>query len=262
MKMPFKMPELKSFLDEKVSQYNNISFIPDDPVSVPHMFRQKEDIEIAGFFAALFAWGQRKTAISKAKELMEMMHPSPYAFLLNAQPADFIPMTNFVHRTFNSDDCLTLLHALSFMYKNEGGLEQIVSGGFLKNGASGGILALQKSLLAHPHLQRTGKHLPNPEIGSAAKRINMFLRWMVRKDSHGVDFGLWTKIDPAALICPLDVHSGRAARSLGLITRKQNDWKAVEELTNKLRGFDPNDPVKYDFALFGLSRFEMGRQHS
>lgn len=261
MKMPFMMQGLKSFLDEKVSQYNNSSFIPDDPVSIPHMFERKEDVEISGFFAALFAWGQRATAISKAKQLMDLMKPSPFEFLLNARQIDFRPMEYFVHRTFNGDDCLTMLHGLSHMYKQEGGLERVISDGFLKNGASGGILSLRQSLLSHPHLKRTAKHLPNPEIGSAAKRINMYLRWMVRKDNQGVDFGLWKGIDAAKLICPLDIHTGRAARKLGLLSRKQNDWKAAEELTSKLREFDPNDPVKYDFALFGFSRFEMSHQH-
>jgi uncharacterized protein (TIGR02757 family) len=250
-------PDIKQFLDEKYACYNRPEFIVHDPISVPHQFAKKEDIEIAGLIAAIFAWGQRKTAISKANQLLSLMKPSPFEFLMNAADRDYQPMTVFVHRTFNGDDCLGFLHGISLIYKNLGGLEKIFADGFKNNYAFGGIKSLRQAFAVTGMLNRTFKHLPDPENGSAAKRINMFLRWMVRSDHNGVDFGIWKTISPATLICPLDLHVGNAARALGLLNRKQNDWRAAIELTEGLKTFDPYDPVKYDFALFGYSMFEM-----
>ena len=249
--------KVKPFLDEKVHQYNQPVFIDSDPISIPHQFNQKEDIEIAGFLTAIISWGRRTAIITSANQLMKLMDNSPYDFVINASSNELSKLSRFVYRTFNSDDLLFLINALKKIYSDKSGLEGVASYSY-KNGGNikGAITGIRDALLSNPHLKRSEKHLANPDKGSAAKRINMFLRWMVRKDEKGVDFGLWNNIPQNELMCPLDVHSGRVARKLGLLMRKQNDWKAVEELTENLKRFDPEDPVKYDFALFGLGVFE------
>lgn len=248
---------LKHLLDQKASQYNKPSFISSDPISIPHQFTRKEDIEISGFLTAIISWGRREMIIKSANRLMGLMDRSPYDFILHANKSKLQKLDSFVYRTFNPDDLLFLITALKNIYQNEGGLEQLATTGFKEsNEIKEAIIGMRNGLLKTPHLKRSEKHLANPESGSAAKRINMFLRWMVRQDDNGVDFGLWKNISPNKLMCPLDVHSGRVARSLGLLNRSQNDWKAVEELTANLRKISPNDPVKYDFALFGMGVFE------
>lgn len=249
--------DLKGVLDEKVMMYNNSSFIEKDPVSIPHSFVKKEDIEISAFLTAIISWGRREMIIKSARKLMSFMQNSPYDFIMNAGENElkFIPTT--VYRTFNGDDLLFLIYGLRDIYSTKGGLEHIALKGYkVDNSIKGSIIGIRNSLIEVPHLKRSEKHLANPEKGSAAKRINMFMRWMVRDDDGGVDFGIWKGIKQEHLMCPLDVHSGRIARKLGLLTRKQNDWKAVEELTGNLRILDAEDPVKYDFALFGMGVFE------
>ena len=247
--------DLFSFLEEKYYQYNQPSFIESDPISVPHRFTLKQDIEIAGFLSATIAWGNRKSIVSNASRLIGMMGNSPYDFLLNAKSCEFKPFLKFAHRTFNGDDCLFFITSLQRIYRQYHSLEPLFST-LNDNGAAHSISSFRATFLAVDHLPRSEKHISNPIAGSATKRINMFLRWMIRRDSRGVDFGLWPSIDTSNLICPLDVHVGNVARKLGLLQRISNDWKAAEELTANLRKFDPGDPVKYDFALFGLGVFE------
>lgn len=244
-------------LNEKVEQYNNPSFIESDPISIPHLFSKKEDIEVSGFLTSIIAWGRRTAIINSATKWMNLMDNAPYDFLVNASDRDMKRFEGFVYRTFNSDDCLFLMTALRNVYTEKGGLEKIANDSFAKNqDIKDVIIGIRESLFSTPHLTRSRKHVANPEAGSAAKRINMFLRWMIRQDNKGVDFGLWKDITPSKLICPLDVHSGNVARKLGLLVRKQNDWRAAEELTQNLRLMDSDDPVKYDFALFGMGVFE------
>ncbi len=247
--------ELKAFLDEKVAQYNHPRFIESDPISIAHNFTKKEDIEIAGFFAATLAWGQRVTIIKNAQRLVDFMDQAPHDFILNHAPQDRQKMEGFVHRTFNFQDLLFFLEALQNLYRHQKGLE----GAFTDGKPASAREALEQfraKFFETPHLARSQKHVSNPAKNSSCKRLNMFLRWMVRQDTQGVDFGLWTGLKPAQLSCPLDVHSGNVARKLGLLKRSYNDWKAVQELDASLRALDPNDPVKYDFALFGLGVFE------
>jgi uncharacterized protein (TIGR02757 family) len=246
---------LKDFLEDKVRLYNRPEFIESDPVSIPHLFTKHEDIEISGFLAATIAWGQRPVILKNANRILKKMDMAPHDFILSFTKKDLLPFRDFVHRTFNADDLIFFLNALRYIYKKHGTMEKaFISGDDEK--IKERITALRSDFFTLPHLKRTEKHFSDPSAGSAAKRINMFLRWMVRKDKYGVDFGIWKSISPAQLICPLDVHSARVARKLRLLRRKQNDWKAAEELTRKLRKFDPADPVKYDFALFGLGVFE------
>jgi len=250
--------ELKKFLDAKVLLYNKPEFISSDPVSIPHLFTKKEDIEISGFFAATIAWGQRPTILKNARKLMHWMDNAPYDFILNHTDDDLSPFKKFVHRTFHGDDTIYFIKALQHIYRKHSGLEKVFTQAIKKDSDNlkEAITFCRNSFFQLPHLKRTEKHFSNPDEGSAAKRINMFLRWMVRNDTNGVDFGIWKNISPSLLSCPLDVHSGRVARKLRLLKRKQNDWKATAELTNSLRKLDANDPVKYDFALFGLGVFE------
>ena len=247
--------EMYSFLEMKALQYNTTAFIDSDPVSVPHRFTRKEDIEIAGFLTATLAWGQRKSIIQKSLLLMQLLDEAPYDFIMNANLKDLKSIENFVYRTFNGADCLYFISALQHLYRDQGGMESAFTATF-NEGAYSAISTFRDIFIRVGDPSRTGRHLANPLSGSAAKRINMFLRWMVRKDNKGVDFGIWNRIPADLLICPLDVHSGRVARKLGLLNRTSNDRKAAEELTTALRRFDPNDPVKYDFALFGLGVFE------
>lgn len=244
--------ELKEFLDEKVEQYNRTSFIDSDPISIPHQYNKKEDIEIAGFLAATIAWGNRKMIIRNANRIMAMLDYSPFEFIMNSNDDEFDSLGNFVHRTFNLTDLCYFLRALQHIYKYKGGLENIFNTQQTSDSLKHALHELHKIFFELPHEKRIEKHLSDPYKGSSAKKLNMFLRWMVRNDNRGVDFGIWTRIDPASLFIPLDLHSGNTARRLGLLKRKINDWKAVEELTSVLREFDPSDPVKYDFALFGL----------
>ncbi len=248
---------LKEFLDEKERKYNHHDFIKGDPISIPHRFSRKEDIEISGFLTALISWGRRDLIIQSASRLMDLMDQQPYAFIMEAEPESFKRLSGFYYRTFQADDLFFLLEALRNIYQKNKGLEGLAVLGFQKqNLVRDAILSMREGLLKYPHLKRSEKHIADPATGSAAKRLNMFLRWMIRKDDNGVDFGLWNSIPSSALMCPLDLHSGSVARKLGLLTRKQNDWKAVEELTANLRKFDPDDPVRYDYALFGMGVME------
>lgn len=246
--------EIYQLLEEKYDQFNRKSFIDSDPISIPHLFTKKEDIEIAGFLAATIAWGQRKTIIKNALCLMQLMDNAPYDFVLNHKKVDLKRFDDFKHRTFNSVDICYFIIALKHIYKNYGGLENVFAQH--KNNIQLSIHNFKTTFFEIEHPKRTTKHVSNPLKNSSAKRINMFLRWMVRNDKRGVDFGIWDSIKMKNLMCPLDVHSGNVARKLGLLKRKQNDWKAVEELTENLREFDENDPIKYDFSLFGLGVFE------
>jgi uncharacterized protein (TIGR02757 family) len=244
----------KDFLDEKVELYNNPNFITSDPVQIPHLYTLKEDIEIAGFLAATIAWGNRKMIINNAHKMMQLMGNSPYDFVMSHSDEQLAALSLFVHRTFNGQDFVTFVRGLQHIYQNHNGLEAVFT---KKNPTMQHTISDFKKLFFEiPHENRTEKHISDPLHGSAAKRINMYLRWMVRKDTKGVDFGIWKNIDAAQLSCPLDVHSGNVARKLGLLHRSQNDAKAVLELDTQLRILDANDPVKYDFALFGLGVFE------
>jgi uncharacterized protein (TIGR02757 family) len=254
--MKLKFEELKDFLDEKVIKYNNPAFIEHDPVQVPHLFTRKEDIEIAGFLSAIISWGNRASIVKNAKRMLAYMGTSPYDFILNHNESHLKQMDGFVHRTFNTDDLLTFIEALKNLYKHKNGLERIFVRYQTDKSLQPAIHELKEEFFTIPHLARTRKHLPDPLTGSAAKKINMYLRWMVRNDNAGVDFGIWKSISPSKLSCPLDVHSANVARKLGLLRRKQNDARAVMELDMTLRQFDSGDPVKYDFALFGLGVFE------
>lgn len=249
--------EVKQLLDEKYLEYNKSEFfIATDPIQIPKCFEEKEDIEIAGFLAASLAWGQRPTIIKKCKELMQLMDYAPHMFLMQAEDTDYKRFQTFKHRTFNGYDCVYFLKSLANIYRNHSGLEHIFTQAYLKYQDMFEVLrewyTIFTSLPAEPRVLR---HVANVEKGSAAKRINMFLRWMVRHDGE-VDFGLWKNIPTSALLIPLDIHTGNVSRQLGLLTRNQNDRKAVEELTSQLRKFDPVDPIRYDFALFGLGAFE------
>ncbi len=248
---------LHDFLEEKSAFYNRKSFVETDPVYVPHCFSEKEDIEIAAFLVATIAWGQRKSIISSGMRLMHWMDHKPADFIRNFSQKDLAPFTGFVHRTFNKTDLEFFFYSLKNIYQLHGGLEQVFFEGYKRRQSLyDGLIFFRKVFFEIPHPERTRKHVSDPSAGSAAKRLNMFLRWMIRNDCQGVDFGIWKKFSPARLFCPLDVHSGKVARKLGLLQRKQNDWKAAEELTDRLRSFDPADPVKYDFALFGMGVFE------
>lgn len=250
------LKEVRDFLDEKVVQYNTPDFIELDPIQIPHLYSIKEDIEISGFLAANISWGNRASIVKSAKRMMEFMGNSPYDFIMNHREKHLEKIDGFVHRTFNSTDLLTFISALKHLYKNRNGLEGVFNDYQTPNSLQPAIHQLKKEFFNVPHLERTRKHLPDPLTGSAAKKINMYLRWMIRQDNADVDFGIWKKISPSILSCPLDVHSGNVARKLGLLNRKQNDAKAVAELDRALRRMDSLDPVKYDFALFGLGIFE------
>lgn len=252
-----KSDELKDFLDHKYHQYNTSQFIIEDPISIPHQFSKKQDIEIAAFFSAILAWGNRKVIIRNANHLLELMDNAPHEFILGFNTTDLKAFNNFKHRTFNGFDCGVFLNALQHIYKRFKTLDDCFAELKKENQEIPLILSKFKSLFfeSRPDIRST-KHLADPLKGSTAKRLNMFLRWMVRKDDNGVDFGIWKSLNPSDLYCPLDAHTSRVSRKLGLLSRKQNDWTAVHELTQKLREFDPSDPIKYDFALFGLGVYE------
>jgi len=247
---------IKNFLEEKVALYNRPDFIIDDPICIPHRFSGKADREIAGFLAATLAWGRRKNIVNSGLRLMELMDFSPADFVSRFSEKDLQRFDGFVHRTFCVTDLAFFLYSLKNIYQNHGGPEAVFYEGASRgSGLKDGICYFRKVFFEIPYPSRTLKHVSDPAAGSAAKRLNMFLRWMVRKDEGGVDFGIWDAFEPRDLYCPLDIHSGRVARRLGLLCRKQNDWKAVEELTANLRGLDTNDPVRFDYALFGMGVF-------
>ncbi len=254
--MKFEHNELYELLETKYKQYNQAEFIDTDPIKIPHQFSKKQDIEIAGFLSATLAWGQRKTILKNASQIIEWMDHSPHDFILNFEESDLLAFENFKHRTFNGIDCVFFLKSLQEIYLKSPSLEDVFFPEYSNISVAEDISNFKKLFFSLPHQNRTEKHLADPLKGSAAKRLNMFLRWMVRKDEHGIDFGIWKKVKPSVLYCPLDVHSGNVARKLGILSRKQSDWKAVEELTSQLQKFDNNDPVKYDYALFGLGVFE------
>jgi len=258
--------ELKDFLDKKADEYNRSSFIKDDPICIPHLFSKKQDIEIAGFFASIFAWGNRTTIINKSRELMQLMDQAPYDFCLHHSDEDLKKLMQFKHRTFNTTDLLYFIEFLKYHYSHFDSLEDA----FLQNSTGKKELHvtgtnLMENVLSGFHdyffslehvPQRTKKHIASPHNKSTCKRLNMFLRWMVRKDNKGVDFGIWEKIKPSQLICPIDTHVARVAKRFNLLSRKYIDWSAALELTEYLRTLDAKDPVKYDFALFGLGVIE------
>jgi uncharacterized protein (TIGR02757 family) len=255
--VPQHQKALKEFLETKAAFYNEPGFVSTDPISIPHMFTIKEDMEISALLVASIAWGNRKSIQNSGRRLVELMDLRPAAFIQGFTERDLIPFKGFVHRTFNEFDLLCFFYSLRNIYQNHGGLEAVFrEGGGPSRDLKKALIHFYNVFFEVPHLNRSRKHLGNPAEGSAAKRTNMFLRWMVRRDDCGVDLGLWSAFRPSDLFCPLDVHSGRVARQIGLLTRKQNDWKAVEELTANLRKLDPVDPVKYDFALFGMGVFE------
>lgn len=247
---------LKTFLDEKVELFNNPNFIETDPISVPHRYTIKEDIEIAGFLASSIAWGNRKIITKNAHKMMDLLGNSPYDFVMNHSDNQLENLDGFVHRTFNATDFKHFILALKHIYTFKGGLENIFIKYQTEDSLQDAIHQLNEIFFEIPHQSRTKKHIADPYKGSVAKRLNMWLRWMCRKDNKGVDFGIWKTISPSKLSCPLDVHSGNVARKLGLLNRTQNDIKALNELDKSLRLFDNSDPVKYDFALFGLGIFE------
>src|SRR5690606_13812408 len=247
----------KDFLEEKVHQYNTPQFIQSDPIQIPHLFSQKEDIEIAGFLIATIAWGNRKSIINNGKKLVELMGSSPYDYVMSFdEQREKERLSHFVHRTLNAEDLNYFLKALQHIYTRHEGMEAVFKKCASADTLQPAIHEFKNILFELPHLTRTLKHVSDPLKNSAAKRINMFLRWMVRKDKAGVDFGIWSSLNAAQLSCPLDVHSGRVARKLGLLKRKQNDAKSLQELDNNLRIMDLKDPVKFDYALFGLGIFE------
>ena len=248
--------KIKEFLDYKSEKYNNPSFIQEDPIQIPHLFQKKEDIEISGFLTATIAWGNRKSIIKSSKKIVEFFDNKPYDFIMNHNDSDLKKLESFKHRTFNGYDLIQFVKSIKNIYSNHDGLESVFANNILRERMDNSIHEFKKKFFEIDHLKRTKKHISDPFNGSAAKRINMFLRWMVRNDNKGVDFGIWKKIKPKYLSCPLDIHSGRIARKMGILKRKQNDHKAVIELDSFLRTLDVNDPVKYDYALFGIGVFE------
>lgn len=265
MRKKLQPDQLRDFLNEKAWQYNNKNFIESDPISIPHRFSLKQDIEIAAFFAATLAWGQRKTIINKCNELLNMMDNRPYDFLIHHQPNDLKPFLKFKHRTFNATDALYFIESLSVFYKTHTSLEEaFVQNLDLTQPAAADVFLIEQALIQFNKVffglpdvpQRTRKHVSTPARKSACKRLNMFLRWMVRQDACGVDFGIWKQISPSQLVCPCDVHVERVARKLKLISRKGMDWQTAIELTTNLRKLNAADPVLYDFALFGVGVME------
>jgi uncharacterized protein (TIGR02757 family) len=244
-------PDIRAFLDRKVDEYNRPAFIKNDPISIPHEYSKPPDIEIAGFFAAIFSWGHRTIIINKTKQLMQRMDNAPHQFILQHEEKDLEKLIDFRHRTFNATDLLYFIEFLRYHYTHHDTLEDA----FLRSpDLISGFYNYFFSLPSSP--PRTHKHIASPEKNSSCKRLNMFLRWMVRNDDRGVDFGLWKRISPGQLVCPLDVHVARVARRFGLMTRTQTDWHSALELTDYLITLDADDPVKYDFALFGLGVME------
>ncbi|MGE5107822.1 MAG: TIGR02757 family protein [Sphingobacteriales bacterium] len=253
-----KTEDLKEYLNRKVDEYNQPSFIKNDPVSIPHLFTKQQDIEIAGLFAAVFSWGNRTTIINKSKELMQLMDNAPHQFIAQHKQKDLKKLLSFKHRTFTADDLLYFIEFFHHHYKKYESLETAFTEGMDKKSSTieNGLIGFKEYFFSQEHLKRTEKHISSPVQKSTCKRLNMFLRWMVRRDKKGVDFGIWKNISPAQLICPIDVHVARVAKRLNLLQRKQTDWQAALELTDYLRNLDKQDPVKYDFALFGIGAME------
>ena len=250
--------DLRQFLNTKVDEFNQPSFIMEDPISIPHLFKNKQDIEIAAFFAAVFSWGNRTTIIQKTKELMTRMNMSPYEFCTNYDRKDFKRLKGFKHRTFSEADLVYFIEFFYHHYRGFTSLESAFSQWISCDDVNteNSLNGFKRYFFSLEHLRRTEKHVSSPSQKSTCKRMNMFLRWMVRRDTKGVDFGIWQKISPSQLICPIDVHVARVARRLGLLKRKQTDWLSAIELTDNLKKLDANDPVKYDFALFSLGVLE------
>lgn len=257
-----RVSSIRDFFDSKVKAYNQPSFIKDDPISIPHLFSKKQDIEIAAFFAAIFAWGHRTTIIQKSRELMQRMDMAPHQFTLELHPSKLKALSGFKHRTFREDDLYFFIEFLHRHYSRHSSLETAFTANAANSPSHGGgfagscLVGFRRYFFAEEHLKRTEKHIASPEWNSSCKRLNMFLRWMVRKDKKGVDFGIWNQVTPSQLICPIDLHVARVAKRFNLLQRPQTDWKAALELTEWLRKLDPADPVKYDFALFGLGVIE------
>lgn len=248
-----KSEELYILLEESYHKYNTLNFIDTDPIQIPHKFGQKENIEISAFLTATIAWGRRNMIIKNADKMMRILDNNPFEFVKNATNNDFLKLSKFVHRTFQHEDFVFFLKSLQNIYNNHSGLESVFLRGYKQNNSiKDAIKYFREIFFSIDYPLRTQKHVANVQKNSAAKRINLFLMWLIRTDNIGVHFGLWDKFSPADLMLPLDVHTANMSRELGLLTRKQNDWKAVEELTNNLRNFDDQDPVKYDFAIFGL----------
>ncbi|WP_378188223.1 TIGR02757 family protein [Aquimarina sp. W85] len=248
--------DLKEFLDQKSFYYEQPDFITTDPIQVPHRYTNKKDIEISGFLTATISWGNRKSILKNAHRMMDLMGNDPYNFVMYHTDVDLTKLNGFVHRTFNAIDFAYFIKALQALYNTHGDMESFYSQFARHENLNYAIHEFKKEFFALPHPDRTQKHVSDPLKNSAAKRIHMFLRWMVRSSKGGVDFGIWKTIPPKILSCPLDVHSGNVARKLGLLNRKQNDGKALSELDESLRYLCPEDPVKYDYALFGLGVFE------
>ena len=247
---------LKEFLDEKVEEYNRPRFVESDPIQIAKQFSGKENMEIAGFLTATISWGNRAAIIKNAMRLMQLLDDQPHDFVLNASSDDLRSLKKFVHRTFNGDDLVYFIQSLQHIYRHHQGLQAVFEKGYGHDNSVFGALAYFFDVFFEWPGERTRKHVSNVKKGASAKRLNMYLRWMCRNDKSGVDFGLWKGIPASALMLPLDVHTGNVGRKLGLLQRRSNDWRAVEEITAALRNFDPDDPIKYDFALFGLGVFE------
>lgn len=245
---------IRELLEEKYEEFNRKNFIENDPIQIPHLFSKKEDKEIAGFLAATISWGNRRSIITNATRLMHLMDDSPHEFVMQYSPKDLKKLEHFVHRTFNGIDCMFFVRSLRNLYRKHGSMELAFSKGIKQKDVDikNAIVHFREQFLKVEHQKRSVKHISNPLTNSSSKRLCMYLRWMVRKDSKGVDLGVWKSIKPSQLCLPLDVHTGNVSRKLGLLQRKQDDWKAVEEITSVLRVLDKNDPVKYDFSLFGL----------
>jgi len=242
---------IKALLDEQCSCFNTPAFVESDPIQIPHLYKKKEDIEIAAFLSSTIAWGNRRSIIASASRMMSLMNDDPHAFVMNAGSRDLAKLKGFAHRTFQDVDFVFFIRSLRNIYLNHGGLEAVFTEGYSRTRSiRDALIHFRNVFFEIEHPLRTMKHVSDVGRGSAGKRLNLFLMWMVRHDKQKVHFGLWKKIPASALYIPLDLHCGNVARSLGILTRKQNDWKAVEELTSNLRAFDPDDPVKYDFALF------------
>ncbi len=249
--------EIKDLLDQKLLEFNRMGFIEADPVCIPHRYTAREDIEISGLLAATISWGRRDLIVRAAGRMMEMLWDAPYDFVMQANANELKSLEAFVYRTFQGPDLQGMVLGIRRIYQEEGGLSNIFRLEPDAMDTAQGIVRYRKAMLAtEGFTPRTAKHIADPSAGSSAKRLNMYLRWMVRKDGAGVDFGIWDSLQASQLICPLDVHTGNVGRKLGLLTRKQDDWRAALELTDALRRFDPCDPVKYDFSLFGLGIFE------
>jgi uncharacterized protein (TIGR02757 family) len=249
--------DIKDLLEQKLLEFNSLAFIEADPVSIPHRYTAKEDIEIAGLLAATISWGRRDLIVRAAGKMMALMGDAPHAFVMEASAMELKSLDAMVYRTFQGPDMQSMVLGLRRIYQEEGGLEHVMRLDDAATDTSAGIGRYRNAMLATPSFTaRTAKHIADPSAGSSAKRLNMYLRWMVRQDGAGVDFGIWNSLKASQLICPLDVHTGNVGRKLGLLTRKQDDWRAALELTDALRKFDPRDPVKYDFSLFGLGIFE------